>query len=79
MSNITRSTTWFNNGLNCTGDELCLTSCLSSIPTTPLNQCSNEVGVRCSKCTISIMCSLEITVKQQTFSDHFYSLFMKFL
>ena len=46
-----RNTVWLNNGFGCTGNEVCLTSCLSSIPTSPLNQCSNEVGVRCSKYT----------------------------
>ena len=45
----TTNTIWFNNNLRCTGNKVCLTSCLSSIPTSPLNQCSNEVGVRCSK------------------------------
>ena len=40
---------WFNNKFTCNGSEVCLTSCLSSIPTSPLTQCSNEVGVRCSK------------------------------
>ena len=49
------STTWIDNNLNCFGNEVCLTSCLSSIPTIPLNQCSNEVGVRCSKYTLASM------------------------
>ena len=58
-SSPTRNTTWFNNGLNCSGNEVCLTSCLSSIPASPSNQCNNEVGVRCSKYTINSICSLE--------------------
>ena len=45
----TANTIWFNSSLSCTGNEVCLTSCLSSIPTRPLTNCSNEVGVRCSK------------------------------
>ena len=43
-------TIWFSSGLNCAGNEFCLSSCLPSIPNSPLSQCSNEVGVRCSKC-----------------------------
>ena len=46
---ITGSTIWYNDILNCLGNEVCLGSCLSSIPTSPVDQCSNEVGVRCSK------------------------------
>ena len=41
---------WINDiPLNCTGDEVCLTSCLASIPTRLAHRCSNDVGVRCSK------------------------------
>ena len=43
---------WFNNTLKCTGNEVCLTSCWPSVPTSPVDQCSNEVGVRCSKCNV---------------------------
>jgi len=46
---LTGTTVWLNNDLNCVGNEVCITSCLSSIPTSSLNECSSEVGVRCSK------------------------------
>ena len=52
--NISRSmdrgnTIWYNDVLNCLGNKVCLASCLSYIPTSAVDQCSNEVGVRCSK------------------------------
>ena len=57
-----RNTTWVDNGLNCAGSEVCLTSCLSSIPTSPLSQCSNEVGVRCSKYTLSSVANAHVYI-----------------
>ena len=40
---------WINTSFNCTGDKVCLTQCLTSIPTSLMDSCSIDVGVRCSK------------------------------
>ncbi|XP_065884217.1 scavenger receptor cysteine-rich type 1 protein M130-like isoform X2 [Dysidea avara] len=44
---IGSSIVWVNDVM-CNGSEVCLGSCLSSIPSSPLELCSNEVRVRCS-------------------------------
>jgi len=41
-------TIWVSD-VTCNGSEVCLSSCLSLIPSRPLQQCSNEIGVRCCK------------------------------
>ena len=51
---VTGNTIWYNNVINCVGNEVCLAKCLSSIPTSQMDQCSNEVGVRCSKYSCSM-------------------------
>ena len=43
------SDVWINTSFNCTGNEVCLTKCLTSIPTSLVDRCSNDVGVTCSK------------------------------
>ena len=46
---VTGNTIWYNDVINCIGNEVCLARCLSFISTSPVDQCSSEVGVRCSK------------------------------
>ena len=47
---VTGKTIWINKDLNCVGNERCLKSCLpSKLPTSPLDQCGSDVGVRCGK------------------------------
>ena len=46
---VTGNTIWYNDVLNCLGNEVCLVRCLSYIPAIAIDQCSSEVGVRCSK------------------------------
>ena len=46
---VTGNTIWYNDVLNCPGNEVCLAHCLPYTPTSAVDQCSNEVRVRCSK------------------------------